>query len=549
MGLNTRKLVIIPDDCGKDYLGGDWIPDPRAPALPNLNGVIDGGLKFTNFWAALFCAVARGMLVTGRWPRRTGMGAGYVPGAVNLAPISESETTIHDVFRAAGWATCHLGKWHLGWATTLGVSRAPDLFVGTEHNLNEHLGETYTNWPKIRNGVTAMESTHATTYLIDEAIAWLGDSGEKKLCILAVHSPHRPYHYPPGFPGDGSGTDRDRYKAMLEHLDYEIGRLLAAVGDDIDVFMFPDNGTPDLPDGSGITLEPFVDGRTKGEMYNSGIGPVMAVKGPSVVGPRRRKDNHLVNVVDFFATLCDLSGVPHTTDEDSVSFAGAIQNDANFRGRPWNFTEYFTKNFDPTSNPQRAVRNRRWKLIRRAGKPDEMYDLYSDPLEQNNLAYLKTAHTIEAKRALERLLQSVDGDYAFPIYGTDAGGAPYVFPIYDADGARHDRELTNGKVVCYRADGTPYTIENVASTDPSGTRCPTYDPSGRLVAGSYVGTGLGTPHLVQIHAGRVVGHTAANQGYFTENEPVADPPVGKHQTFDASGASKPAAYVTIPLPG
>ena len=56
--------------------------------------------------------------------------------------------------------------------------------------------------------------------------------------------------------------------------------------------------------------------------------------------------------------------------------------------RAYAFSEFFQPNFEPHSLPERALRDRRWKIVERAVLPDGFYDLQRDPYEEHNLLRL-----------------------------------------------------------------------------------------------------------------------------------------------------------------
>ena len=69
--------------------------------------------RFTDFHAgASVCSPSRAALLTGRLGKRTGVITNFNKGATAGLPLNE--TTFAETFKAAGYKTGMIGKWHLG---------------------------------------------------------------------------------------------------------------------------------------------------------------------------------------------------------------------------------------------------------------------------------------------------------------------------------------------------------------------------------------------------------------------------------------------------
>lgn len=106
-------IIIFADDLGYGDLGCYGSPVIRTP---NLDRMAAEGVRFTDFYsAAEVCTPSRAALLTGRLPIRSGMCGGRRV----LFPQSEgglppAEITLAEALRDHGYATMHIGKWHLG---------------------------------------------------------------------------------------------------------------------------------------------------------------------------------------------------------------------------------------------------------------------------------------------------------------------------------------------------------------------------------------------------------------------------------------------------
>jgi arylsulfatase A-like enzyme len=113
-------LIILADDLGYSDLGcyGGEI------ATPNLDGLAQAGLRFTQFYNTARCWPSRAAILTGKAPARLHLTT-YLPGRTNapsqklLHPAVKQqlpleEETLAERLKANGYATACIGKWHLG---------------------------------------------------------------------------------------------------------------------------------------------------------------------------------------------------------------------------------------------------------------------------------------------------------------------------------------------------------------------------------------------------------------------------------------------------
>src|SRR6476646_3877356 len=101
-------LLIYADDMGYNELscyGGKHVP------TPNIDSLATGGIRFTQgYVSAPLCSPSRAGLMTGRYQTRFGHeNNSMAPGGLPL-----TEKTLAQRMKALGYATCAVGKWHLG---------------------------------------------------------------------------------------------------------------------------------------------------------------------------------------------------------------------------------------------------------------------------------------------------------------------------------------------------------------------------------------------------------------------------------------------------
>ena len=103
-------IVILTDDQGAADAHCYGAQDLQTPAM---DGIAARGVRFTQFYsAAPVCSPSRAGLLTGRYPLRAGLvgNASCRKGDPGMPP----QATLAKMFKAAGYATAHIGKWHLG---------------------------------------------------------------------------------------------------------------------------------------------------------------------------------------------------------------------------------------------------------------------------------------------------------------------------------------------------------------------------------------------------------------------------------------------------
>jgi hypothetical protein len=297
------------------------------------------GLMFRHAWSNPFCSATRATIQTGRYSFRTGIGHFLVPQSPVEFGLPLAETTLPEMLdQGTGGLYTHalIGKWHLG-SPSVGGDLAPNLagydhFAGTISNISSYAG-----WPKTVNGATSFVNTYPATDKVDEAIAWLGGVSGPWMMVFNFNLPHVPFHAPPPqlhtVDLSGAGTPasdpRPHYKAMVQTMDTELGRLLAAVDarrDDTVVIFVGDNGTP-----GAVVAPPFDFDHGKGTLFEGGVHVPLIVRGPGVAAGA--ECDALVDTVDLFSTVADLAGVDLQAlapplDVDGISITSYFSNPA-----------------------------------------------------------------------------------------------------------------------------------------------------------------------------------------------------------------------------
>ena len=129
-------VILYADDMGWGDTGAFGHPYIKTPSLDRL---ANEGQRWTDFYVpAPVCSPSRAALLTGRHPVRSGL---YGVGSPVFFPddkygIPQSEITLAEMLKGAGYRTAIMGKWHLG--------DAPEYFP-TRHGFDYWFGIPYSN--------------------------------------------------------------------------------------------------------------------------------------------------------------------------------------------------------------------------------------------------------------------------------------------------------------------------------------------------------------------------------------------------------------------
>ncbi|MGE3175056.1 MAG: sulfatase-like hydrolase/transferase [Planctomycetota bacterium] len=387
---SDNVLLVMIDDLGPEYVGCyQRLPNP--PATPVMDQLAAGGIRFDNAIANPLCTPSRVCLQTGRHAWRAKTVLVTYPGDPGLA---DAEILLPEVLAGAGYARGMVGKWHMGdrhGIQTPNVQGWP-FFSGQMYGgLND-----YYNWPKVKNGVASTSTRYATSDEVDEALAWIQaqPANQPWLMLLCFHSPHGVHHAPPAnlhhqnLQGLDPVADKiPFYKAMIEAVDAELGRLLQGIAPQrarTNILLFGDNGTPGEVNSFGLPRE-----RCKGSLYRTGERIPFVANGPMVVQPGRVVTDS-IHVLDVFPTVLELCGVNARTALpaghvlDGQSLTPLLQN----RSRPE--TTKYVENIGTGWGNGAAVSGGGFRLIRftddqNTRAHEELYDLRTDPVETRDL--------------------------------------------------------------------------------------------------------------------------------------------------------------------
>ncbi len=380
-------LLIIADDMGMDATPYATQLNSIKPTMPNLDRLVQNGVRFNNAWAYPLCTPTRGTIITGKHGRETGLSA---PGDA----ISNNETTLQSQVSNT-YATSVIGKWHLA----RNSRNIENLGIGHyEGNTGGGLSDYY-NWTLHEDGnTTDIVNYYGTTAYTDFAIDWINAQDKPWFCWLAYNAAHSDFHTPKDntlYTHQGSNT-LDMYLQMLEAMDSEMGRLLANIPEEelanTTIIFIGDNGTP-----TQVVQAPFSNNKAKGSLFNGGVNVPLIVAGANVSRINER-DESLIQSTDLFATIADLCGVT-TNLTESISFKPLLTQEQEHT-RKFSFVE------SDSNGPAFggfAVRGNTYKLIQDSStQTNYLYNVINDYEETVNLNDGNL--TNEEQTALDELL-------------------------------------------------------------------------------------------------------------------------------------------------
>jgi arylsulfatase A len=411
-------VVFLADDLGHGDLG--CYGHPRIQT-PNLDAFARQGVRLTQCYAAsAVCSPSRSALLTGRTPHRNGVYTWIAAGSE--VHLRTSEVTLPRLLKEAGYATCHVGKWHLNGKFNDPAQPQPndhgyDHWFATQNNAGPSHKDPV-NF--VRNGQAVGKlQGYSAALVVGEAIDWLSTKRDRnKPFFLAVwtHEPHLPIETDPEFqqPYGDLPEDFRQHHGNVTQLDHAFGQLMKALDeqqltDSTFVAFTSDNG----PEGDGTK------GRTRGStgglrgrkrsLYEGGIRVPGLVRWPGKIEPGTTLDFPVVGS-DLFPTLLEICRVqpPNGRVIDGTNVASVLTGKLATVQRQ--VPLYWRLNMaPPKENLHVAMREGDWKLLAAQNFTHfELYNLGSDPQEKKDLKETAGERFQEMRKRLESLNADIE---------------------------------------------------------------------------------------------------------------------------------------------
>lgn len=379
-------IIIMADDLGKNEVTC-YNPDSDVKT-PNIDRISSNGVHFNNAYVtAPICSPSRAAILTGRYQQRFGFesqpmdlyptnGLEYgmakknkklgdwrvstepsYPGPAQIAKqgIPNSEITLAEIFKAAGYKTSIFGKWHLGnfkdyipsnkgFTEQYGFCGAFSLYT-PKHKTPDYVNyiqpdfSSEHQWNTARfgssaithNGKKVIEKDYLTFALKDRAINFMRENKDSNFMMyVAFNAPHVPFQAPQEyydkFP-EVKDSNRRVYLAMIAALDDAVGDIMSelktlGLEENTIVYFLSDNG------GATYT-KATTNGRYKGGKlthFDGGVNVPMAMYWKGKIA--HSEFEHPISTTDIFMTSLINCGIEPPKDRvyDGVDLIPSLKS-------------------------------------------------------------------------------------------------------------------------------------------------------------------------------------------------------------------------------
>lgn len=457
-------IFILADDLGINDIStfGGGVAGGRVPTSNIDRLAAEGALFTTAYSGTATCAPSRAMLMTGRYPTRTGFEFTPTPPGMSrivpmfandmrtglppvervreheklIPPFAEQglpveEVTIADLLSEQGYHTVHIGKWHLGNAPPFrpndqGFSESLDmasgLFLppgdprGVEARLDFDPIDKFL-WARMQFAVSYNNSEwfepagYLTDYWTDESLKVIEANRNRPFFLYlahwGVHTPLQATREDYEAVGDIQPHRLRVYAAMVRAVDRSVGRIMdkleeEGLADNTIIVFSSDNG------GAGYIGIPDVNQPYRGwkiTLFEGGIRVPLFVKWPAMIEAGRVIDEPVAHI-DVMPTLAAAAGAPLPAgveidgrDLMPLATGGEFQ-------RPGDAIFW-------SSGYYKVVRSGGWKLqINERQQKAWLFNLNEDPTEQMNLV----ATAPEKRAELQALIDAHWENARPPLY-------------------------------------------------------------------------------------------------------------------------------------
>ncbi|WP_298239005.1 sulfatase-like hydrolase/transferase [uncultured Algibacter sp.] len=388
---NTSKqpnvIVILIDDAGYADFGFMGCKDLETP---NIDKLAQSGVVLTDAHvSATVCAPSRAGLITGKYQQRFGFeanGTGY--GNSGDIGLSDDVVTMADVFKANGYKTMALGKWHLGADKTDHPNqRGFDEFYGFETGSRSYFSlKNPSKYTMLQhNGERVKFTGYMTDVLGDQSVKYIEENKDQPFFMyLAYNAVHTPMHAKKEHLEKYKNHPRQKLAAMTWSLDENVGKLQQKLKDlglaeNTLIYFLSDNGGAANNSSSGGPLKGW-----KGNKFEGGHRVPFVVSWPKAIKGGQTFEG-LSSSLDIFTTSLAAANITKADDLvlDGANLLPYLKGEKT--GNPHN--KLFWRKLE-----EAGARIGNYKMVRLQDYGATLYNLKEDLGETTNL---ETTHSKE----------------------------------------------------------------------------------------------------------------------------------------------------------
>jgi arylsulfatase A-like enzyme len=378
-------LFILFDKCRTDAFGAYGEKDVHTP---NIDFLAETGVRFNHCYTPqALCGPARASIITGAFPHAHGLRKNPYPKAPSPNNCNYQES-IPDPFRDtrfklwpnfpyllnnAGYATAHIGKWHLGPANP----GFYDYWKSFNSGLQHWIGEPY-------------ESEYRPDVHTSQGIRFIERHADEPFFLYqSYYAPHERHDPPKEFLTHYEGDEHAGYYGSVSNLDWNVGRLLDALRDNniLDetlIIVTTEHGMTRIA-RAGTTVGMCIP-------YDEAARIPLIIRYPKLL-PEGKVWQSGVSLVDLMPTILEAAGVSIQSEEmhHGHSLISEIREDRDDWKRPVIIQNIPQAAIEGSFYEERTIREERFKLVLRKFinkpylRPGELYDMKADPGEAKNL--------------------------------------------------------------------------------------------------------------------------------------------------------------------
>jgi arylsulfatase len=406
--IKPNVIIIVADDLG--YMDVQCYGADKVKT-PNIDRLAKEGMKFNNFYSMPSSSPSYAALFTGCYPKRVGITSDLGPKGTESTEkvynigLNPKEMTLAKMVKQNNYATCLVGKWHLGNDTTfLPTKQGFDEFFGIPYasDMCKAVNNQWGDLPLL-DGTKVIEEnpdqSQLTKRYTERAIDFITRNSKSQfLLCMALTNTHVPLAISKDFTGKSKGGP---FYDAVEETDWAVGQIAKTIQKlDIDkqtIIIFTSDNGPNILYGN---YAGYAGGLKEGvnTIFEGGVRVPFIFRYPDRA-PGGLVTNEFGSIIDILPTIADLTRCTlPTTKIDGVDLWPVLSNmEKLLRARKayyyylgdqllgirqgsWKF--YMPHSYPSVTDPGK---NGKPGKIRMMQTEMALYNLDEDPSETNNV--------------------------------------------------------------------------------------------------------------------------------------------------------------------